>query len=108
MVQECSVRSTSLVPRGKRLLTDRIWSVWGAGCKHSYTLAIELWHLHFGLQAAIISSPQILQVSIAMEDVDDPAMTVALQAIKTGMWYAWPALPLYAEVTGFQRRSMQH
>ena len=89
MVQECSVGSASLVTPGER--TNRVGSVWGASGKDSYALAIELWHLHLGLQAPIIPTPQILQVSIAMEDIDDPAMAVALQAIKTGMWYAWPA-----------------
>ena len=96
MVQERIAGSVSLVINGNRTLTNRVGSVWSASGKHSDALAIELWYLHLSLQAPIIPTPQILQVSIAMEDVDDPAMAVALQAIKTGMWYAWPTLPLHA------------
>ena len=49
------------------ILTNGIGSMWCAGGKHSYTLAIQLGNLHFGLEASVIRAPQILQISVTME-----------------------------------------
>ena len=62
--------------------------MWCAGCEDPYALAIELWNLHLGFEAPVIWAPQILQVCVAMEDIDDPAVAVTFQPLKTGMRYA--------------------
>lgn len=69
-------------------LTNGIRSVWCPGCKDPYALAIELWNLHLGFEALIIWAPQILQICVAMEYIDDPAVAVTFQPVKTGMRYA--------------------
>ena len=75
---------------GLKGLTNGIRSVWRACSKHSNSFAIKLGDLYFGLEASVITTPEVLKVSVAMEYVYNPAVAVANQPFQTGMGDARP------------------
>ena len=67
--------------------------MWRAGRQDTHALPIQARHLHLSLHATgcMIWGPEALQVSVAVEDVQDPHMRVLLQPIQASYGDVWPA-----------------
>ena len=71
-----------------RQVTYWHWSMRTPSGQHANFGSIETWYPDFALD----SLPRgCMQVGVAVEDIHDPAMGIALKPVKTRGWHAWPA-----------------